>query len=119
MQWLLKHGRSGSARVDSLAQSDILMGGARGPRIVIPIDSSIVSGIALELAAMDLVTVLTAICVTVVGYVLLSIVRAIFFPPKPPAPLEYKPRQVGTLELHGALVSSLAWVLASSLCNKH
>ena len=39
--------------------------------------------------------ILLAAAYTVIGYVLLSLIRAYLFPPKPPAPLEYKPRQVG------------------------
>lgn len=39
--------------------------------------------------------VIVTACGLVVAYVLLSLLRAIFFPRKPPAPLEYKPRQVG------------------------
>ncbi|EFN57115.1 hypothetical protein CHLNCDRAFT_34937 [Chlorella variabilis] len=43
--------------------------------------------------------VIVTACGLVVAYVLLSLLRAIFFPRKPPAPLEYKPRQVGDLTL--------------------
>ena len=39
--------------------------------------------------------ILLAVLAAVGGYLLLSILRAILFPPKPTKPLEYKPRQVG------------------------
>lgn len=39
-------------------------------------------------------SVLLTVAALVVGYVLLSLMRAILFPPKV-KPLEYKPRQVG------------------------
>ncbi|KAL4433840.1 hypothetical protein ABPG75_000281 [Micractinium tetrahymenae] len=52
-----------------------------------------------QLARMEPASLVLALIGCVVVYVMLAAVRAVFFPPQPPKPLEYKPRQVGDLTL--------------------
>jgi hypothetical protein len=51
--------------------------------------------------------VLLVAAYAVIGYVLLSLVRAFLFPRKPPAPLEYKPRQVGGLAISATAMCNI------------